>query len=327
MAKFQVYHSGDTSAPSLSGTSGALITVLDACLVNGYGTKPGAGWTKPFADSASVAAYRQATGSMLYLSVRDSDAGLFHTAVSAEAQFTGYETMSTVDVGTGAFPTASQGPGASISSSYLVIRKSKEISTTDRPWTIFADSSSFYAFVSTGDTANIYYGFAFGDIYSVHTGSDAYKCMIVGRNIQSSSAVANEGLSLLTAISTVTPGHFIARSWNQLGTSITCSVSGDATKGSSTALFGNIAEINSVNGGLYISPVYICEILQQGPTANIIRGKMRGFYQLLHPVTNYVDRQIFSGSGDSVGKTFEIVKSACNAGLYFIETSDTLDTN
>lgn len=34
----RVYQSTDTGAPSVSGTAGALITLLDACLINGYGT-------------------------------------------------------------------------------------------------------------------------------------------------------------------------------------------------------------------------------------------------------------------------------------------------
>lgn len=37
--KVRYYHSGMTDAPVLSGTAGALIAVLDACLVNGFGVK------------------------------------------------------------------------------------------------------------------------------------------------------------------------------------------------------------------------------------------------------------------------------------------------
>ena len=36
MAQFQIYKSGDPGAPSLSGTVGSLVALLDACLVNGY---------------------------------------------------------------------------------------------------------------------------------------------------------------------------------------------------------------------------------------------------------------------------------------------------
>ncbi|WP_297486902.1 MULTISPECIES: hypothetical protein [Pseudomonadota] len=34
-----IYSSKDASAPALTGIAGSLVAVLDACLVNGYGTK------------------------------------------------------------------------------------------------------------------------------------------------------------------------------------------------------------------------------------------------------------------------------------------------
>lgn len=57
-----VYRFDDAGAPTLSAAAGALISVLDACLVNGYGAKPAAGWTKAFSDT-NQAAYRQGAGS------------------------------------------------------------------------------------------------------------------------------------------------------------------------------------------------------------------------------------------------------------------------
>ena len=52
-----VYRFDDAGAPTLSAAAGALISVLDACLVNGYGAKPAAGWTKAFSGT-NQAAYR-----------------------------------------------------------------------------------------------------------------------------------------------------------------------------------------------------------------------------------------------------------------------------
>jgi hypothetical protein len=42
--QFTVYSSGDIGSPQLTGTSASLISVLDGVLVNGYGSKAGAGW-------------------------------------------------------------------------------------------------------------------------------------------------------------------------------------------------------------------------------------------------------------------------------------------
>ena len=62
----RVYSSTDASAPVLTGQVGSLIAVLDACLVNGYGTKTAAGWTKPFADASNTAVYRSGSGSRAF---------------------------------------------------------------------------------------------------------------------------------------------------------------------------------------------------------------------------------------------------------------------
>lgn len=44
----RVFRSTDASAPALSGRPGSFVSLLDACLVDGYTGKPAAGWTKPY---------------------------------------------------------------------------------------------------------------------------------------------------------------------------------------------------------------------------------------------------------------------------------------
>lgn len=46
-----LYRSTDDDAPAL--TKGNLSLILKACLVTGYGSKPGAGWTMPYEDAAA----------------------------------------------------------------------------------------------------------------------------------------------------------------------------------------------------------------------------------------------------------------------------------
>ena len=67
-----VYLSTDASAPTLDGNVGSLITVLDAVLVNGYGAKAAAGWTKAFSGT-NKAAYRNSpsTGTGLFWRIQD----------------------------------------------------------------------------------------------------------------------------------------------------------------------------------------------------------------------------------------------------------------
>lgn len=48
-----VYMSTDADAPVLNKTANNLAVLFKACLVTGYGTKVGAGWTMPFEDMAT----------------------------------------------------------------------------------------------------------------------------------------------------------------------------------------------------------------------------------------------------------------------------------
>ncbi|KAF7787203.1 hypothetical protein PRUB_a4083 [Pseudoalteromonas rubra] len=57
-----IYRWDDEGAPQFStGKYSEIISILDACLVQGYGTKPGLGWTKLFNETAACG-YSNATG-------------------------------------------------------------------------------------------------------------------------------------------------------------------------------------------------------------------------------------------------------------------------
>jgi len=91
------YTSLDSSAPQLTGAAGSLIAILDACLVNGYGSKSPAGWTKEYSGT-NVASYRNPTTggrNGVYLDVKDTNATYYTCR--------GYETMTAIDTGTEPF--------------------------------------------------------------------------------------------------------------------------------------------------------------------------------------------------------------------------------
>ncbi|NDU90166.1 MAG: hypothetical protein G3I08_09885, partial [Ferrovum sp.] len=112
-----VYSSKDASAPVMTGVSGSLVTVLDACLVNGYGTKSGAGWTIAYTGT-NERVYKMSptagTGNSLFV----NDAG---PSVPNEAEMTGFEAPTGLGTGSGQFPTA---PQISIGIGAVVCRKS-----------------------------------------------------------------------------------------------------------------------------------------------------------------------------------------------------------
>lgn len=50
----KLYSHNDAGAPQLADTDGVIKTILKACLVTGYGTKAGAGWTALFDDAFRI---------------------------------------------------------------------------------------------------------------------------------------------------------------------------------------------------------------------------------------------------------------------------------
>ena len=326
MSQFTLYKSSDPSSPVLYGTTGSLLSVLDACLVNGYGTQPGAGWTKPFANfSSSYGCYLQPTGSGMTLFVNDS--GSNSTSLFREAWATGWENLTGLNTavtnsngtGTGQFPT----PVQSLITGHVVIRKSATMDiTSSRQWLVAADSSSFYLFIITGDITATYYAFAFGDIYSFKSPIDSYKCVIIGRVAENSSTAGNDGFDLFaTTLNLPVQGNYVVRSYTGLGTSVQIEKHGDTIKGTNY-FSGSIAFPNPTDSAFYVSPLWVVE-----PSSSIIRGQLRGLYQSLHSAANFIDGQAFSGSLDYNGKVFRVINASPNGGAYVIETSNTLATN
>lgn len=317
---FTIYRSTDSSAPTLNGITGSLLDVFNACLVTGYGSRPGAGWTKPFPDTSSYGCYKIPTGSALSLFVADNGPG---AGVGKEARMTGWDSLTSIlagaATGSNQFPTSAQlaiGPGA------VVVRKSVNATAAAVSWLIAADSRSMYGFVQS-DTAGIWQGFSFGDFYSIKTGSlDSFNCMIVGKAVENTATATGDRLDSLSAINSAVTGHFAAHTFSGGGTSITVGKHGDGVKGSTSALLGSVTYPNTSDNGLYVSPVWVVE-----NGTSVIRGRMRGFYQILHAITSFSDGQTFTGLGSYAGKSFLLLKQSGNSGIYLIETSDTLETN
>jgi hypothetical protein len=317
MAQFTIYKSTDSSAPTLSGTAGALLTVLDAVLVNGYGSQAAAGWSKPFVNSGNVGCYKGGSGVQLSVSINDNA-----PVTAKEARVSGYESLSSVSAGTNPFPTTAQSVGAS--SNFCIWRKSNTADGTARPWIIYADARTFYLFVQTGDSGTVYQTMGFGEFYSLKTGGDSYNYFITGRTTENSATITLDSLDVLSAIGSSVSQNFAARASSAAVGSITIGKHGDGVKGSTSQFLGSVVFPNTTDSGVYVSPVWVVE----NGTSNI-RGRLRGIYQPLHAISNFTDQQTFSADAGSslAGRSFVAVKSTGNAGCIFVETSATLDTN
>jgi hypothetical protein len=316
-----VYNSTDASAPTLTGQVGSLVALLDACLVNGYGAKAAAGWTKPFTGT-NGACFKQGTsvvtpGTQRYLKVDDNGPG---AATAKEARASGFEAMTAFGTGTGQFPTTTQLAAG------IIPRKSTTADGTARAWTVFADARTVYVYVLTGDTAGAYFGFCFGDIYSAMA-TDAYKQIIIGPVVEN-SASAVTGLSFAAlASSTAVVGHYMPRSYTQLGTSIQVKKGGDGFVNglgvnNANALVGPINVYNGPDSSLYTADVRVGE----NPSGQIlhIRGRLRGFRHQLHPIASLADGDTFDGVGEMDGRSFIILKqsgSGTSVGCFCMETT------
>ena len=335
MTTVTVYRSSDASAPSLTGQAGGLITVLDACLVNGYGSQANAGWTKSFSGT-NKAAYRNSAvdGTGFYLHIDDTGTGQFPTSAQLNL-FTGSVTGG------------------------VVCRKSTTADSTARNWTIVADDTVFYLFAETGDYTNPVAAlcFMFGDIFS-YKSSDAYRCMIMGRLGANQSGAQYEPLTAMLsvaggtggAISTLSltiSGHFMDRSWTGVGGSLavgkhidTFKIGGGAGAAGSTGTSGSTTNTNTAaysigrvfnpaffpypngpDGGLYLSPVWVHH-------SNAVRGYLKGLWAPLHDrPLNHNDT--YSGTGNLNSKSFLVqalsayINSTNDYGQVHVETSST----
>jgi hypothetical protein len=314
-----------SGAPTLSGTAGTLISVLDACLVNGFGSvvvntltvasniatatvstghnfplvgstgaviriegatpsglngdfriqsattttftfttsgitdqtatgtisakRAPAGFSKAFSGT-NKAVYRadDIQSTRMYLWVEDS--------TTTYAAVSGYETMSDVDTGGGAFNGGGTGRWY----------KSDAANTSARGWRLFSDGHCFYLFVNKGAGQSNYYITScwFGDM--IPNIPDAYRCGIVATDPNN----YEYGLALLA---NPTYSQF-ARSYNQLGSAV------------SFARYSNrlVAAEMGYSGMAYPSPIgneLIAFPVQCVEGANY-RGDMPGLYGPAH---------------------------------------------
>lgn len=217
MTTTRIYRSTDSSAPVLTGQASSLIDLLDACLVNGYGAKTAAGWTKPYTGT-NKAAFRNsvaAGGTGMYLRVLDNGSG---TGGAREALVRCYLTMSDVDTGTIETPTVAQLAAS------IVWRKSNSADSTARAWVLVADELTMYLTTDDGYAPAL---MAAGDIVSYVPG-DAYGYFIAGRSSQAGASSYGTGRGLvLRSVSWATPtasGLYLARGFAGSGYPVAAAV-------------------------------------------------------------------------------------------------------
>lgn len=317
----RIYTSQDTSAPTLSGSNGDLVNLLDKVLVAGYGSQTAAGWTKPY-TAANRASFKQGAGCGFYIDVLD-DGSL--TGGAREAQFSGFEVMTAAATGTGEFPTAAQ------QATRLKFRKSETADAVTRQWICFADNKTFYLFASTGNATVYYTGMGFGDFYTFKS-ADAYNCIAIGRVVTAAAdTLTNENLDTVSATLATTTGHYIARGYAQTGTSVQVGKTGFTLASNAAAQIANpsgggVVFPNPTDGAMYMSRLYLADTTT-APTVGY-RGFLRGLWNPQHTGSSIPFEYVFSGIGSLSGRTFKTLglrTGNSGAARYCLETSDTWD--
>lgn len=145
----RVYKSTDVGAPSKFYGAGTVTDILDACLVNGYGTKVAAGWSKPYSGT-NIAVYKGVGPNAKYLRVDDSSTS---SSVDVSCYFAAYHTMSDVNTGTDKFP-----PASAVTNGYMFSRSGSSSggpSVLTVPWVVVATEGFFWFVLGTAPDAEL----------------------------------------------------------------------------------------------------------------------------------------------------------------------------
>jgi len=317
-----LYKSSDASAPVLTGQVGSLVALLDAILVNGYGAKAAAGWTKPFTGTNAASFRNSPTGGTgSYLQVDDNATSSVLAARSARLR--GFEAMTTQTAGTGGFPTAGQ------LASGCQVYKSFTADATARAWVCVADQYTLTLLTNPGAESELngWSTFHFGDFFSLKAG-DAYRAIIIGRTAeplavgQQDTSETFQDFALLSATNA---GHYVARNFSGVGqlAQVVGKHCGDLAKRL------GVPYPNPADGGLFLAQMWLHEDVGN---QSVIRGRLRGIWDFLHePMVSVNDGDTFSGAGALAGKSFLMARPlASNLGVIrclVLETSNTWEVS
>lgn len=188
-----VYKSTDGSAPTISNTAGGLISLLNAILVDGYGSKAAAGWTKPYTGT-NAAVYKTGGNRPLYIQVNNNYSGY--------AEMRGYASMTSQTSGSNPFPTTAQASAG--------VYMPTSSAASNRAWVCLADIDYVMLWIDyAGDSGSSSHAFAFGFT------DDTKKPFIVAEN----GSLGTTFFALRTALGS-TAAHYALYDYRGVPTSI-----------------------------------------------------------------------------------------------------------
>lgn len=313
------YMSTDESAPQIDGSTYSFLALLDACLVNGYGTQVAAGWTKPYTSApTTTAVYRNGTGATRkHWRFRDGlqatlpfGIGTFHYIAAR-----GYETMDSADVGQLPFPTVAQYAGEGREMLY------HKIGLGAVPWHVFADKKTAYVFIEAGRDGR-WSCIGFGDLHSFQS-PDAHCAFLNSGHNSSGNGYLGAYWGVLDVLCTAldqgvcygardftgATGAILLSAWGD----VPCTGLGGANN-TTPIMRGPIVWPNPVDGATHLAPVSVGEVLTRVP-----RGRYRGLWHWLHTGSGVATGDSFPGTGEYAGKTFYLIVGGPQQGVFCVE--------
>lgn len=263
-----IYKSTNADAPVMTGADKtSIVRVLRACLVDGYGDKPGAGWVMPFINADGTKAAFKNAGTGFYLRIDDSVSGNNFKCAS-------FESMSDIDTGVNVIVSEYSDRGrASLNNNAI-------------PWVVAANDKFVFLVIYTGYSSypNELTGIQvtslfFGDFVPNRNG-DGFCCVSSG----SSSSLSNVFGPLSNNI-------YIARNYDGVVGSVFVKLSIPFADG-----LGSSGEVYSNNANLLVSKVMVIE------GNNIIRGFLNECLAPLQKMPFYNGETVSMG-----GKSYEAI--------------------
>lgn len=292
----RVYKSTDVGAPTIGRTAGALITLLDACLVNGYGSKAAAGWTKPFTGT-NQAVFKQGAGSsQRYLYVNDSISVDYAAVVGANL-------VTSISSVLEQFPNSA-----------------RYMDKPDAGWMLVANEKFFFLLSHRTTWGGLPADMSFGDLASVGGANDLGRCFL-----QAAPTYA-AAVSYYPPYCGMPQGNAPEFHGDQGAYHPT--MNGTFYRWYPTSLV--LAVNNQFGGGpLYapISAVIAANKVHQDPCYRGAHPCLYSFFETVAEKLPYLSGDIIDGTGAYAGKQFMYLIQ-CNNGNslrypYLVEISDT----
>lgn len=309
-----LYKSTDGSAPSLTKANGTLVSLLDACLVNGYGAKSPLGWSIVH-TATNKRVYQGASGTGFQLRVDDS--GNDYEVKVRGGTFSDVDTLSA-----DGFPTVAQLANG------CFWQKTSTVSGA-RPWVLIGDGKRFFFVCQVDTTSDRWNCGYFGDFASYKAG-DTYNCVIIGKAASNSNEDGdNFCVFNQTALGNAIAGMYCPRSYTGSGSAITLAKFSDSRfssgqSGSGTPGTSVLTYPDPISGGLHLGRFFLNEV----PSVAAPRGYLPGVWAICHNRASMVSAGVangdtFSGTDGLASRTFEFRFTHSSAvGAVAIETSN-----